>query len=143
MPRHITVQVDHFPIAGTFRISRGAKTEAVVIVCSIEENGKTGRGECVPYARYGETVASVLAQIDAMRGSLAEGIDREELSRQWPAGAARNAVDCALWDLEAKSSGRRVAEMIGNPSPRPVVTAQTISLGTPEEMAAQARRHSD
>jgi L-alanine-DL-glutamate epimerase-like enolase superfamily enzyme len=141
MQRNITINVERFPIAGTFRIARGAKTEAVVIVCNVSDGKVTGRGECVPYARYGETVDSVTAQIEQMRGAIEAGISRDELAAAFPAGAARNAVDCALWDLESKSQERRAFEIMGARVPLPLVTTQTISLGTPEEMAAQARLH--
>lgn len=141
MQRSITINVERFPIAGTFRIARGAKTEAVVIVCSVTDGKVTGQGECVPYARYGETVETVTAQIEIMRDAVESGISRDELAASFPAGAARNAIDCALWDLEAKSQERRAFEIMGTRPPRPLVTTQTISLGTPEEMAEQARRH--
>lgn len=138
----LAVEIERFPIAGVFRIARGAKTEAQVVTCTLTQEGATGRGECVPYARYGETVESVVAQIEAMRSAVADGIDRQALMKLMPPGAARNALDCALWDLEAKRTGRRVQETLC-PAPRALTTAQTISLGTPEEMAAQARAHAD
>lgn len=141
MQRSIKIEVEHFPIAGTFRIARGAKTEAVVIVCNVGDGKVIGRGECVPYARYDETVESVMAEIEHMRAAIEAGISRDELAATFPAGAARNAVDCALWDLEAKSEQRRAYEIMGTRPPRPLITTQTISLGTPEEMAEQARRH--
>src|SRR3954469_13534521 len=106
MPRHLDIQMNSFPIAGTFTISRGAKTSAEVITCTLSESGKSGLGECVPYRRYGETIESVLAQIESARPLIEEGISRAELLHAMPPGAARNAVDCALWDLEAKLSGR-------------------------------------
>lgn len=143
MPRTVTVQIESFPIAGVFRISRGARTEAEVLTCTITHDSAAGRGECVPYARYGETLQSVTEQIEEMRPKLASGLDRKTLRERMPAGAARNAIDCALWDLEAKRSGRRVQKVIGAGTPHPLVTAQTISLGTPEEMAEQARAHAD
>ncbi|WEX11584.1 N-acetyl-D-Glu racemase DgcA [Chelativorans sp. AA-79] len=141
MPRSMAIEVENFPIAGVFRISRGAKIEAQVITCILSEETATGRGECVPYARYGESLESVAAQIEEVRGAIADCIDRHTLLKRMPAGAARNAVDCALWDLEAKRMGRRVAEAVCDAPPRPLVTAQTVSLGTPDEMAAEARRH--
>ena len=119
-------------------ISRGAKTEAAVVVCTVSEGDFTGRGECVPYARYGETPENVVAAIESVRQQISSGIDRNGLISLMKAGAARNAVDCALWDIEAKLSGKP-ARMYASPVlPRPLVTAVTISLGTPEEMAAQA-----
>ena len=137
MTRVISVEREIFPIAGTFTISRGSKTEAEVIVCTIRDAENAGRGECVPYRRYGETMESVLEQIGAVVPALESGMNRADLLAALPAGAARNAVDCALWDLEAKSSGVRVAERLGI-VPGRMETAYTLSLGTPEAMAAQA-----
>lgn len=139
MARVISVEAERFPIAGTFTISRGSKTEAEVITVTIGENGHVGRGECVPYKRYGETMEGVHAAIEAMRGQIIGGIDRTALLAAMPAGAARNALDCALWDLEAKLSGRSVADAIGAVSPKALETAYTLSLAEPEAMAAQAR----
>jgi L-alanine-DL-glutamate epimerase-like enolase superfamily enzyme len=129
-------RIERWPIAGSFRISRGAKTEAVVVVAEINQGGRTGRGECVPYARYGETPEGVLASLLAMQDSLAAGLDRQSLVSTMPAGAARNALDCALCDLEAKRSGRRIWTLLDRPAPAPRSTAYTISLGSPEAMAA-------
>lgn len=143
MPRTTTVEIESFPIAGVFRIARGAKTQAQVVTCIITEGSAGGQGECVPYARYGETIESVVEQIERLRAEIAEGIDRQALIEHMPAGAARNAVDCALWDLEAKLTGRRVEDIICHVPPRALITAQTISLGAPEEMAAQARATAD
>ncbi|RWD66969.1 MAG: dipeptide epimerase [Mesorhizobium sp.] len=139
MARGISVEAERFPIAGTFTISRGSKSEAEVITVTIDENGQPGRGECVPYKRYGETMEGVRAAIEAMRGQIIGGIGRTALLAAMPAGAARNAVDCALWDLEAKLSGRPVADAIGAVSPKALETAYTLSLAEPEAMAAQAR----
>jgi L-Ala-D/L-Glu epimerase len=140
----LTLTVERWPIAGSFAISRGAKTEAVVVVAELadgQESSKLrGRGECVPYARYGESVDSVAAAIEAMRPALAAGLTRAGLQSAMPAGAARNALDCAFWDLEAKRSGRRVHELAGLPAPQPLTTAFTISLGAPTEMAAAAAK---
>jgi L-alanine-DL-glutamate epimerase-like enolase superfamily enzyme len=138
MARVISVEQESFPIAGAFTISRGTKTEAEVIVCTIREHGHAGRGECVPYRRYGETMDGVRAAILAIVPRVEAGMGRAELLESMPAGAARNAVDCALWDLEAKQSGVSVADRLGI-APRPLETAYTLSLGTPEAMAAQAR----
>jgi len=132
----LTLAVERWPIAGSFTISRGAKTEAVVVVAELSDGNSRGRGECVPYARYGESAESVSAAIEAMRQPLAQGLTREALQSAMPAGAARNALDCAFWDLVAKQSGRRVHELLGLPAPHPLTTAYTISLGTPEAMAA-------
>ncbi|MDP9809019.1 L-alanine-DL-glutamate epimerase-like enolase superfamily enzyme [Rhizobium tibeticum] len=139
MPRSLEIQTESFPISGAFTISRGAKTSADVILCTIRERGMVGRGECVPYRRYGETMESVAAQIDAAGPLIEGGLTRQELQRAMPPGAARNAVDCALWDLEAKSSGNAVINSLGLAGPQPLTTAFTISLGEPDVMAAQAR----
>ncbi|TPN88245.1 dipeptide epimerase [Mesorhizobium sp. CU2] len=139
MARVISVEMERFPIAGTFTISRGSKTEAEVITVTISENGRSGRGECVPYKRYGESMEGVRAAIEAMRGSVVAGIDRTALLAAMPAGAARNAIDCALWDLDAKLSGTPVAAAIGALPAKPLETAYTLSLAEPEAMAAQAR----
>ena len=136
----LAVRVERFPIAGTFTIARGSRTEAVVVVSEIERGGRVGRGECVPYARYGETVAGVTAALEAMRVSLAQDLSREALQHAMPAGAARNALDCALWDFDAKAEGQPVHVLASMPQPRALVTAYTISLGSPETMADAARR---
>jgi L-alanine-DL-glutamate epimerase-like enolase superfamily enzyme len=131
---NITARVEHWPIAGRFVISRGAKLEATVVVAEVRDDTGVGRGECTPYARYGETVEGVREAISAL-----ERISgRAELMQRLSAGAARNAIDCALWDLEAKRAGTSAARLAGLPALRPVTTAYTISLGSPEEMAAKA-----
>ena len=131
----IEVTRDIFPLAEVFTISRGSRTEAQVLTVTVSDAGHRGRGECVPYARYGETLDSV--------ASLIEGLDlpqdRTRLQDLLPAGAARNAVDCALWDLEAKQAGKRVWEICGRPEPEGIVTAYTLSLGSPDDMYAAAR----
>jgi L-alanine-DL-glutamate epimerase-like enolase superfamily enzyme len=137
----LQVRIERWPIAGHFTISRGAKTEAVTVVAEISRGGVVGRGECVPYPRYGETPEATLAALKAMRELLRRGLDREALQAEMPAGAARNALDCALLDLEtktleAKTSGLRVWDMLARPEPGPCTTAYTISLDTPEAMAA-------
>jgi L-alanine-DL-glutamate epimerase-like enolase superfamily enzyme len=141
MPRNLDIQMNSFPIAGTFTISRGAKTSADVITCTLTESGARGLGECVPYRRYGETMESVMAQIEAARPLIENGISRAALLHAMPSGAARNAVDCALWDLEAKLSRRSVADRLDLRKLKPLTTAYTISLGEPDVMAAQAREH--
>jgi len=141
MPRSLEIEMNSFPIAGAFTISRGAKTSAEVITCVLTENGRRGWGECVPYRRYGETMESVQAQIEAARPLIESGISREDLLSAMAPGAARNAVDCALWDLESKLSGTSVASRIGLTAPKPLTTAYTISLGEPDVMAAQAGEH--
>ncbi len=128
---------ESFPLAEVFTISRGSRTEAKVVTVSVSRDGTNGRGECVPYARYGETMESVLAQIEG----LPPRITRADLQTALPAGAARNAVDCALWDWEAKKAGKRVWELAGLPAPQPALTAFTLSLATPEEMQRQAAKH--
>jgi L-Ala-D/L-Glu epimerase len=139
MPRQLAVETERFPIAGAFTISRGSKTEAEVLTCTLSEGGARGRGECVPYARYGETVASVVEAIEAIRGEIERGLGRDGLLEAMKPGAARNALDCALWDIEAKQAGRRAQERACSMPPRPLVTAMTISMGDPADMAAQAR----
>ena len=126
---------ESWPIAGSFAISRGAKTEAVVVVAELGDGKARGRGECVPYARYGESVESVMPQIEAMRAAARRRSRPPGLARRrCRPGAARNALDCAFWDLEAKRSGRPVHELAGLPAPHALTTAFTISLGA-------ARRH--
>ncbi|MGZ3311461.1 MAG: dipeptide epimerase, partial [Xanthobacteraceae bacterium] len=139
----LCVRVERWPIAGSFTISRGAKTEAVVVVAELNDGRHRGRGECVPYARYGETVEGVAAAIEAMAGPIANGVDRERLQTAMAAGAARNALDCAFWDLAARQAGRRVHELLGLAPPRPVTTAYTISLASPEAMAQAAAKAAD
>ncbi|MFL2785160.1 MAG: N-acetyl-D-Glu racemase DgcA [Paracoccaceae bacterium] len=133
----LTINRDVFPLAQVFTISRGSRTEAKVLSVKISRGGVEGWGECVPYARYNETAASVSAQIE----SLPEAFDRQDLYELLPAGAARNAVDCALWDLEAKQSGLRVWQLAGLTAPGPEITAYTLSLDSPENMRAQAAEH--
>jgi L-alanine-DL-glutamate epimerase-like enolase superfamily enzyme len=141
MKRDLFVEAERFPLAAAFTISRGSKTEAAVITCRISDGAHSGHGECVPYARYGETLESVRDAIEAVAGQIADGIGRDELLSVMKAGAARNAVDCALWDLEAKQSGTRAAKRLGIADPASLTTAYTISLGEPDEMAASARKH--
>jgi len=136
----LAVRVEHWPIAGSFAISRGAKTEAVVVVAELSDGRHRGRGECVPYARYGETVEGVAAAIEAIAGDVAHGLDREQLQSALPTGAARNALDCAFWDLAAKRAGRPVHELAGTAVPRPLTTAFTISLAAPQAMAQAAAK---
>jgi L-alanine-DL-glutamate epimerase-like enolase superfamily enzyme len=138
----ISVETEKWPIAGAFTISRGSKTEAEVVVATLRENGFTGRGECVPYGRYGETVKDVMAQLRAFGKQVTEGMTREELQRAMPRGAARNALDCALWDLEAKQAGTPVWKLAGLAEPMPLVTAYTLSLGEPAAMREAAAKAS-
>lgn len=130
----LTVTKDVFPLAQVFTISRGSRTEAKVLTVRIDDGGFTGWGECVPYARYGETLESVSAEINGLRLP----ITRQELQYALPAGAARNAVDCALWDLAAKQAGVSVWQLAGLQEPAPEITAYTLSLDSPEKMQAQA-----
>jgi L-alanine-DL-glutamate epimerase-like enolase superfamily enzyme len=134
----LTVAVERWPLAGAFTISRGSKTEAVVVVATLSDGVHQGRGECVPYARYGETVEGVADLVRAMAPALAAGLDRAGLQLAMKAGAARNALDCAFFDLEAKRAGRRVTDLIGVAPLAPVVTAYTLSLDTPEAMGRVA-----
>jgi L-alanine-DL-glutamate epimerase-like enolase superfamily enzyme len=139
-PLTLSFTVERWPIAGAFTISRGAKTEAVVVVAELSDGRHHGRGECVPYERYGESVESVGATLAAIRPQLAASLSREALQSAMPAGAARNALDCAFWDLAAKRSGKPVHELAGLPAPRPLTTAYTISLGAPAAMAEAAAK---
>ena len=132
---------ESWPLAGVFRISRGARTVAHTVFVEIRDGAAAGRGECVPYARYGETVDSVVASIEGLRGELEAGLGREALAGAMAPGAARNAIDCALWDLEAKRSGRRAWESASEPSPDPVVTAYTLGIDEPDAMREAAARH--
>jgi L-alanine-DL-glutamate epimerase-like enolase superfamily enzyme len=134
----LSVRSERWPIAGAFTISRGSKTEAEVVVAELSDGALRGRGECVPYPRYNETVAGVIAALEGLAGEVARGLDREKLQHVLPAGAARNALDCAFIDLEAKRAGRPAYDWLGLAPPQSRVTAYTISLGTPQAMAAAA-----
>jgi L-alanine-DL-glutamate epimerase-like enolase superfamily enzyme len=136
----LSVQIERWPLAGAFTISRGSKTEAVVVTVELRDGADRGRGECVPYARYGETPESVVAALDAMRPAIERGVDRAALQPAMPAGAVRNALDCAYWDLCAKQTGRPVHELAKLAPPEPRVTAYTISLAAPAAMAEAAER---
>lgn len=130
----MSVTPDVFRLAQVFTISRGSRSEAKVLTVRLRDGGVEGWGECVPYARYGETLESVTREIEGLTLPL----ERAALQEALPAGAARNAVDCALWDLEAKRAGKRVWELAGLPAPGPEITAYTLSLDTPEKMRAAA-----
>jgi L-alanine-DL-glutamate epimerase-like enolase superfamily enzyme len=132
----LAARIERWPIAGHFTISRGAKTEAVTVVTEVSEGGYVGRGECVPYPRYGETPEATLAAILSMQEAVSRGLDRQALQAAMPPCAARNALDCALFDLEAKTRGARVWDLLGRPAPHACTTAYTISLGPAEAMAA-------
>ena len=136
----VSVRIERWPLAGAFSISRGSKTEAVVVVAELTDGVHRGRGECVPYARYGETPEGVVAALAAVRSAVQHGLDRTGLQSAMRAGAARNALDGAYWDLEAKRTGRHVHELAGLAVPEPRVTAYTISLAAPAVMAEAAER---
>jgi L-Ala-D/L-Glu epimerase len=134
----LSVRIEHWPLHGAFTISRGSKTEAVVVVAELTDGTHRGRGECVPYARYGETPDGIVAAIEAVRPALRGGLDRAALQAKMPPGAARNALDCAYWDVNAKGTGRAVYELAGLVAPGPQITAYTISLAAPGAMAEAA-----
>jgi L-alanine-DL-glutamate epimerase-like enolase superfamily enzyme len=131
----VEASAEAWPLAKPFVIARGAKTEAHVVVAHVAAGQHTGRGEAVPYARYGETVEDATAALRRLEGPLT----RERIASLLPAGAARNALDCALWDLEAKISGMRAWTLAGLQAPQPAMTCYTISLGDPDQMAADAK----
>jgi L-alanine-DL-glutamate epimerase-like enolase superfamily enzyme len=137
-PPRLTVETRNWPIAGSFTISRETRTSVDVVVATIEAGGQRGRGECRPYPRYGESVDGVAADIMARAAAIAGGMGRDELRATMAPGAARNAIDCALWDLEAKTAGTRAWALAGFRDCAPIITAFTISLGAPETMAAAA-----
>ena len=134
----LRVRSERWPIRGVFRISRGARTESKVVVVEISDTAHTGRGECLPYARYDESVEGVVQTIEDVADRVAGGLGRQALLDELAPGAARNALDCALWDLEAKRTGTPVWQLAELTKPQPITTAYTISLGTPDEMAAAA-----
>ena len=137
----INAREEIWPLKQPFRISRGRRTEAQVIVVTVSNGKHTGRGEGVPLARYNQSIASVLAQIESIKSE--KNLDRQRLQELLPAGAARNALDCALWDLEAKISGKRVWEVANIPAVPEVETSFTISLDTPEKMSAAAKANAN
>lgn len=135
--RTVKVFEEAWPLHTLFVIARGSRSEARVVVVELEEEGIKGTGECTPYPRYGESDASVMAQIMSVVPQLEKGLTREELQNP-PAGAARNALDCALWDLAARKQQQSLADLIGITLPETVTTAQTIVIGTPDQMANSA-----
>ncbi|MGE3643692.1 MAG: N-acetyl-D-Glu racemase DgcA [Beijerinckiaceae bacterium] len=143
MKRQLAVSIEAFPLREAFVISRGAKTQAVTVTVRLTAGGSRAQGECIPYPRYGETPEGVAAAIESVRSAIESGCTREELQDLLPAGAARNALDCAIWDAEAKRLGLRAHVLAGLHRLPPAVTAFTISAGSPEAMAAAARRHAD
>jgi L-alanine-DL-glutamate epimerase-like enolase superfamily enzyme len=141
--QRLTVAHESWPVAGSFTISRGSRTTADVVVVTVERDGTIGRGECVPYRHYGESVESVMAALEERRQIIEGGVERSEVPALLAPKAARNALDCALWDLACKRVGKRIWEMLGQPEPQELVTAFTISLDTPEKMAAAASKAAD
>ncbi|WP_421694173.1 N-acetyl-D-Glu racemase DgcA [Aestuariivirga sp.] len=139
MPK-LTITEERWPIAGRFTISRGSKTEAHVVTVTVEDGPHRGHGECVPYPRYEETVPQVVAALEAARADIEGGITRQDIPSLLAPHAARNALDCALWDLEAKKAGKPVWQLAGLAQPAAVVTAYTLSLDTPEAMGDAAAR---
>jgi L-alanine-DL-glutamate epimerase-like enolase superfamily enzyme len=140
MLRELSARHRSWPLAAPFRISRGVKHSAETVVVEIRQDGCRGRGESVPYARYGETVESVLHQIECARLAIAGGVTRTQLAELLPAGAARNALDCALWDLQAQLAGSSVWSLLQVAPPQVLTTALTVSLDTPERMGEAAAR---
>lgn len=136
--RHLKIQTENWPVAGAFRIARSSLTEITVVTVILREGDNIGRGECRPYARYDETAESVTQQIESIRPQLENTLTAEELQTLLPAGAARNAVDCALWDLEAKKIGFTIPELLGIDTPQSRRTAYTLSIDTPAKMCAAA-----
>ncbi len=134
---NLICSIESWPLAAAFAISRGAKTEAMVVVATLRDGETIGRGECVPYARYGETLDGVVSTIEKLRPEIERGLSRTDLQLALPPGAARNALDCAFWDLEAKKSGKRVSDLVGL-TPTPLTTAFSLSLDTPDKMRAAA-----
>ncbi len=140
MTLHIKAEIQTFPILGHFAISRETRTQQIVIHLTLQEDRITAQGECVPYKRYHETPEGVLASIQALIPALQAGMTRQQLQDALPAGAARNAIDCALWDFEAKKRGITVAELAGLTTPHALTTAYTLSLGAADEMAQAAQK---
>lgn len=140
--RTITSQIETWPVRGVFRISRDSKTEIDVVTIEVVEGPYVGQGECRPYARYSETPESVIAAINSIKPQLEQGLEQSKLSKLLPPGAARNAIDCALWDLEANKSGRPLWELAGLPEPKPLVTAYTLSVDTPDNIGREAKKQS-
>jgi L-alanine-DL-glutamate epimerase-like enolase superfamily enzyme len=138
----MAVADERWPIAGSFTISRASKTEAHVVTVTLDDGTHAGRGECVPYPRYEETVPQVVAALEAARGDIEAGLTHAGVAALAAPHAALNALDCALWDLEAKRAGRPVWELAGLPEPKPAVTAYTLSLDTPQAMGEAAARAS-
>ncbi len=143
MAVQLSAAEERFPVAGAFTISRGSRTEIRVVTATLSDQGFLGRGECVPYPRYGETAESVIELVRSVAIDLENGLDRIALQDRLPPGAARNALDCAFWDLEAKRTGMPAWRLAGLAEPRPAATAYTISLGAPEMMREKAAQNAD
>ncbi|WP_339863843.1 N-acetyl-D-Glu racemase DgcA [Paremcibacter congregatus] len=141
--RRLSVRPETWVLNEPFHISRGSRTEAHLITAELEHCKVTGCGEAAPYARYGETIDSVMTQLADVTDAVEDGVSPEELQALLPAGAARNAVDCALWDMLARWKGTSVAEMLDLPRPRQVDTAVTIGIGDAATMAVKAKRYKD
>jgi L-alanine-DL-glutamate epimerase-like enolase superfamily enzyme len=140
-PQRLTVSRRSWPLAQPFTISRGSRTAAEVVIAELYDGDSRGRGECVPNSRYGESADSVIAALEAMKGAVFSGLDRRQLQQAMPPGAARNALDAAFWDIDAKRDDLPVTALAGLPAMRPVLTAYTLSLDTPERMAEAAALH--
>src|SRR5580658_3551653 len=130
-PQRLSVTRRSWPLSQVFSISRGSKTTADVVVAELHDGDSHGRGECVPYPRYGESVESVFAALEAMKGAVFSGLNRDTLQQAMPPGAARNALDCAFWDIDAKRAYRSVAELAGHGAVPPLMTAFTLDFDTP------------
>ena len=141
--RRLAARQEVFPIRGAFKISRETRTQQPVVLVEIADGDIVARAECVPYKRYGESMDGVVETIMSVADDIAKGIDRAGIQAKMKPGAARNGIDCALWDLEAKKAGKRVWDLAGRPAPKPVVTAFTISFDNPEKMKADAASAAD
>ena len=143
MPYSLNIHTEAWPLAGGFRISRGTRKVSDVLMVEVNDGNYVGRGECFPYARYGEDIDSVQKQLNSVRSEIEHGLDRQALLNVLAPGAARNAVDCALWDLEAKRAGVRVWDLADLPAPEPVTTVYTLGVDEPAIMGERARENSD
>jgi len=143
MPYSLHIHIEAWPLAGAFRISRGTRKVSDVLMVEVNDGNYVGRGECFPYARYGEDTESVQKQLNSVRSEIEDGLNRQGLLNVLAPGAARNAVDCALWDLEAKRAGTRVWDLAGLPAPEPVTTVYTLGVDEPAVMGERARENSD
>ena len=143
MPYSLNIHTEAWPLAGAFRISRGTRRVSDVLMVEVNDGNYVGRGECFPYARYGEDIDSVQKQLNSVRSEIEHGLDRQALLNVLAPGAARNAVDCALWDLEAKRAGVRVWDLANLPAPEPVTTVYTLGVDEPAIMGERARENSD